>query len=352
MSRSNDGAIPRHTLDSVALHNVADLRPVPGGVSLWRVPETVRDQLNDGAKFRVRQPDNVEIRFVCDGPARITLSSEGETDAVFFFGTLDARVRHTIGRTPVTIEFPAWNSRLAALPPRHLAEQPFAPAVRRLIFGGRRREPIVLHGVEAQGLRPPRPDELPRLRYLAYGTSITQGFDCEGPHLSYVALTARELRADLINLGVGGSCFCEPAFADYIAGRSDWDFATLELSVNMTHFALPDFRRQVGYLVHTVAGANPARPVACLTLFPFFCDFGVEDPDAVRGGRPDQYRQALRDAVADCPHGNVWLIEGPDLLRDIGGLTADLIHPGDYGMQEIARNLATRLAASCTRHGG
>ena len=70
----------------VELHNVAETRLAAGGVSLQRVPETVRSQLNPSAQMRVRQPDNVEIRFVCEGPVRVTLSSEGETDAVVFLG--------------------------------------------------------------------------------------------------------------------------------------------------------------------------------------------------------------------------------------------------------------------------
>tara|TARA_Y100000588_G_scaffold309722_1_gene334882 strand:- start:4722 stop:4859 length:138 start_codon:yes stop_codon:yes gene_type:complete len=37
------------------------------------------------------------------------------------------------------------------------------------------------------------------------------------------------------------------------------------------------------------------------------------------------------------------LIEGPDLLADIGGLTTDLIHPGDLGMIQMRQELAKRL---------
>jgi hypothetical protein len=325
------------------LHNVAEVKPVAGGAALQRVPETVRGELNETAQMRVRQPDNVEIRFVCDGPARVTLSSEGATDAVVFLGPLDARVRYRIGRKPETFEVPGLGNRLAALDPAHLKGQPFDARVRRVIFGGHNREPVVLHGIEGKEVRPPSSEMLPRRRCLAYGTSITQGFDCEGPHLSYVAQAARQLKVDLINLGVGGACLCEAAYADYIASRDDWDMAVLELSVNMRHLKMEDFRRRVDYLVNTVAGSNPRRPVACMTLFPFFADYGAEDPGAVVGGTTGEFRQALRDTVKACPHRNVSLVEGPDLLTDIGGLTADLIHPGDYGMQEIGLKLADRL---------
>ena len=180
---------------------------------------------------------------------------------------------------------------------------------------------------------------------MAYGTSITHGFDCEGPHLSYVAQTAWHIGADLINLGVGGACHCEKAFADYIAARSDWDVATLALSVNMQGFDMAEFRRRVGYMVNAVAGADTTRPVGCITLFTYWRDLASDEPGAKFGGTPEEFRQALRDVVATCPHPNVHLIEGREVLTNIGGLTADLIHPSDNAMIEMGRNLSQRLKA-------
>ena len=49
-------------------------------------------------------------------------------------------------------------------------------------------------------VRPPTADELPAFRYLAYGTSITQGAAASMRHLGYASQTAWRLGADLINL--------------------------------------------------------------------------------------------------------------------------------------------------------
>ena len=329
--------------DNVELHNVAGIQPVNGGVRLQRVPQNVREHLEQNAQMRVMQPDNCEIRFVSDSvESQVTLSSEGETDVAIFNGTFDERTRYTIGQEPTTIHL-CPQDRVQRLDRKWWKDQPFAPGVRRVIFGGRRREPVILHDIKGEGIRPPCPEELPGITYLAYGTSITHGFDCEGPHLSYVAQTAWHLNTDLINLGVGGACHCEKAFADHIAGRTDWDIASLALSVNMQGFSLDEFRKRVEYLVNTVAGADTSRPVACITLYPYFRDFGVEDPNAQCGGTPDEYRQSLRDVVAECALPNVHLIEGQEVLTNIGGLTGDLIHPSDNAMIEMGRNLAARL---------
>ncbi len=336
---------------NVELHNVAETQPVNGGARLQRVPEDVRKHLNEVAQMRVLQPDNCEIRFVSDSvESHITLSSEGETDVTIFHGTFDGRERYIIGRQPTTIRL-CPEDRLRKLDRRWWGDQPFAPSVRRVVFGGRRRDPVILHDIKGKGVRPPRPEDLPEIKYLAYGTSITHGFDCEGPHLSYVAQTAWHLKADLINLGVGGACHCETAFADYIAKGADWNIASLALSVNMQGFAIDEFRRRIEYMVNTVAGADTNRPVACITLYPYFRDFGVSDPGAQYSAAPEEYRQALRDVVAECPLPNVYLIEGNEVLTNIGGLTTDLIHPSDNAMIEMGRNLFDRLKPLLAQHG-
>ena len=94
--------------ENVELHNVAETHPAAGGARLQRVPEDVRQHLNEAAQMRVLQPDNCEIRFVCDSfESEVTLSSEGETDVTIFYGTFDGRQRHTIGREPTTISLQA-----------------------------------------------------------------------------------------------------------------------------------------------------------------------------------------------------------------------------------------------------
>ncbi len=330
---------------NLEFHNVGELRAVPDGRGwrLQRVPENVRMALNEGAQMRVLQPDTCEIRFTADGPCHVTLSSEGQTKVTVFCGLFDSRQRFLIGPEPQIIEF-APHETLSQLDPKYCRDMAFSPRVFRLIFGGAQRDPIIFHGIEGENVRPPEAADLPVLRYLAYGTSITHGFDAEGPHLSYVSQAARHLGADLINLGVGGSAFCEAEFADYMADREDWQIATLALSVNMREFSIDEFYKRVSYMVNRVAGSDPARAVACITLYPFFLDFGIFPQDKPFKANAEEYRQALRDAVAACPHENARLIEGPDLLTDISGMTADLIHSGDNGMIEMGRNLAKILS--------
>jgi lysophospholipase L1-like esterase len=64
---------------------------------------------------------------------------------------------------------------------------------------------------------------VPDVRYLAYGTSITEGAKATATHLNYVSRVAQRRGYDALNLGCSGSAYCEGVLAEYIARRNDWD---------------------------------------------------------------------------------------------------------------------------------
>ena len=143
-------------------------------------------------------------------------------------------------------------------------------------------------------------------------------------------------------MGAAGACHCEGALADYMADHVNWDFAALCLSVNMISagFTLDEFRERTSYLIGRLS-EHPRRPVACITIVPYFGDWGQLQPTA--RVTPAELRTALADVVTKFDRPNVHLIEGPDLLTDVSGLTADLLHPSDLGMIQMGENLALRL---------
>lgn len=329
---------------TVSLHNVAELAPAEwtvDGDQLCRVPASVGAALNVSARERVRGPTNSELRFVPerdDAEIEVTLSAADRTRVWPFWGAFRPWKPFEIGPEPETHTFSV-PDRLARLEAdADVDTGRFDRRVCRLRF--ERAPAVALHDVSGD-CRPPTVDELPERRYLAYGTSITEGAAGSAPHLKYASHVAREIDADLLNLGCSGSAYCEPAMADYVAGRDDWDVATLALSVNMANrgFTLEQFRERADYFANRVAEAHPEKPIACVTLFPYFADV-VEGGDAERAAN---FRAALRDVVAESPHDNLSLVEGAELM-ELHGLAADLLHPGDTGMQSIGEGVAEHLA--------
>ncbi len=327
---------------NVELHNVDGVLSAEDreAVRIQRVPEELRQKINPGAQQRCLWPFSSEIRLAFEGDeASVTLSSDTSQDCVVYQGPFRAETL-VIREEPQHIALRR-AERVELMHDKDKKDLPFSTDIFRLQFGGRNKGHIYIHDINGQGIRPPEKSEVPSLRYLAYGTSITQGMIATYASLGYAHQAAWRLGADFINLGMGGSCHCEPEFADYIAGRDDWDFATLSLSVNMVaNFSTDEFSERVNYMVNTVAGSNPARPVACITLFPYARDLchDFEDPE-----KPQAFRQILRDAVKNSEHKNLHLIEGSDILTCIDGLCTDLVHPADNGMILMGENLAARL---------
>lgn len=328
--------------ETVELHNIEDLVSVCGfpGLRMQRVPESVRVKLNSDAQSQMCHPSCAEIRFVSDHPVSIQLSCpKGLGTVDVFYGPFQSLERYEIKGDISVIHVPV-PDQMNLYDPAKLSDLSFAPDVCRLLMAG---DAMFIHGISADHCRPPNRDELPRLRYLAYGTSITDSGNATAPHLTYVEQVGIRLGADVINLGSSGSAFCEPEIADYIAGRKDWDFATLALSVNMLKFPLSFFYERASYMIRTICRSNPRRPVFCMTLLPYSREFGDTFIGLEDKGSPDDYRAALRRAVQHCSCENVHLLEGSDILKDIGGLAPDLLHPGDQGMIFMGENLARMI---------
>lgn len=337
--------------EQLDFHNIEEIYRHRGidGVLLGRIPENVSTSLSKAGQMMMICPSGAEIRFVADTyPVKMTLSvdkiakqlEEGVmTEALIFFGTFQSRQRFNIKMRKTVMEI--------MLPPnfQEMAEKvaddaPFSHHVCRVRFWGTTMSaPVRFHSIETGGnIRPPKAEELPQLRYLAYGSSLTQGAYASEPHLSYTNLVGCSLGADVINLGSCCSAYCEPELASYIAERNDWDFATLDLSVNMIELFSPEeFSARVTYMINTIAGENRQRPVFCITIKPYYGDY-------IGSEKPELYRKILRNAVKASPHDNLYLIEGPELMPDVAaGLCSDMIHLGDYGMIQIAENLVRKL---------
>jgi lysophospholipase L1-like esterase len=329
---------------TVSLHNVAETVPAAwadGGDRLRRVPTAIGEELNEMARDRVGHATGGELRFVPesdDAEVEVTLSAAEPTQVRTFWGAFQPWQPTGIGPEPRTLTLSV-PERLRELPVSPETGR-FDPRVCRILF--ERVPAVAVHDVSGD-CRPPESAELPDRRYLAYGTSITEGAAASATHTNYVTHVARNCGYDALNFGSSGSAYCEAAMAEYIGSRDDWDVATLALSVNMANtggFAPETFHERADVFVNTIAGAQPEKPVVCVTLFPYFEDL-IESGDA---DHARAYRDALRTIVEESSHENVTLVEGPELL-EVSGLGADLLHPGDHGMGMIGEKLAERLGA-------
>jgi hypothetical protein len=191
--------------------------------------------------------------------------------------------------------------------------------------------------VDIEGeLTPPTPGQTPARRYLAYGSSITHGANACRPSGIYTMLAARHLHCDLLNQGYGGGAHMEETMAQYLAERDDWDFATLEMGINVGGWETARFAQAVENFIRIIASAHRDKWIFCIDVFTFYADLGVSSADPWRG-----FRDAVRQAVASINLPRVVHVSGMEILKDPAGLSHDLVHPTDDGFAEMAANLAS-----------
>lgn len=331
------------------LFNICDMPPAAdgrGGYDLFRLPPETRAEAEENLRVRTSHfLCGAEIRFVIrSGTARVTLrtASARPEDAppaygqlVTYYGGIQSGWQTAFYRytdQPTTLEI---------APPTNLAElekltllngYPYAPCVVRLLFPN---APAVLLDIEGD-IRPPEEEELPTLRGLMYGSSITHGSLALVANNFIPAALGRRLRADICNLGFAGSCRLEKSVADYIASRTDCDFFLSELGINVLGMPLDEFDRRVRYYINTAAQAHTGKYFIVTDIF--YCGSDLKDHAWV-----NSYRDIVRTAAAESGCANVHYVNGLELLSSSAGLSADMTHPNVDGMAEIVRNLGDEL---------
>ncbi|MBE6767737.1 MAG: hypothetical protein E7549_02355 [Ruminococcaceae bacterium] len=317
------------------IHGAVELHEVEGGVMPYRLPREVYEvhpHLMEHTKCMV----GMELRFVPEGEVKLTLSARGSNYATVFYGGLQSGepLQHiTIPSTPTTFTF---NPPKMAKHTAHLTELynlPYAHNVVRILLGN---APVIVHAIEGP-CRPPQADEVPQKTGIFYGSSITQGACLASNILLWSRRVAEALGCDHFNHGVAGNCKLEKEFADWFAARNDWDFAVLELGINMVdHYDPEDFRGRVRYMLESMHNTHPDAYLFCIDVFCYRGDLFNEN-------MAPPFRRVLEEEIARIGSDRIVHIPGLDILPNGAGLVTDIVHPGVEGVIEIARNLTAKL---------
>lgn len=331
-------------------HNVEELEEVPGlaGFRLQRFPRAVRDGLGFKHHSRGRifshRASGCEIRFVTEGPfAGVSLTAlERPAEVVVYRGDF-AHSRHMLPAGVVTTLFLESPAEFGGVEAAATQVGRFDPKVWRITF---HQDAIVLfHHIEAYGhtVRPPEESEMPELCWLAYGSSITFGGNAFYAANTYVQRAARRLGVDVLNKGLPGSCLCEPHMVDYLCSGT-WDFATLELGVNLAELATPEeFEQRASALVGRLSALSQGRWIFVMDIFPNRADRSLRPTDPAPRNNP-AFRKILDRIVASAASERVVRISSNTLLENFDGLCTDLVHPSDEGHIAIGERLAQVLS--------
>lgn len=172
----------------------------------------------------------------------------------------------------------------------------------------------------------------PKKTLLAYGDSITQGYDALYPSQSYLSRVVRELDLAVVNKGIGADVFfpelvdaphgTQPDLITVAYGTNDWSRSKLEkFASSCRDFYLRLSRR------------FPAVPIFALT--PIWRK-DLDRETAV--GDFDTIRRVVLDSVQDL--ADVTVVEGFDFVPHDPSFFADgYLHPNDAGFACYANQL-------------
>jgi hypothetical protein len=328
---------------NMELFNVSELSEGSmGGMRIHRFPISVEEEFGDQGKRMNRNATGVEIRFrMISDTVKLHLSAEGDggIGSTFYRGSVLSKwqdlSRYISGGKGSVLVFEKADRPDLYKEITKSGNFPYSPEIIRLVISG---GPLQIVGVEGE-IEPPRKEDLPSRTYLAYGSSITHGSSALSVPYMFTTLVGERFNAQVRNLGMAGSALLEHGVADHIAEigkKGEWDFATLCMGIDCLSRAEADIYESVGYMINTVADANPTKHIFCIS--PIFSSSDISGSES-----PKRWRRIIRELVEKRNSPYVHYVDGLSLMNGAWGLSGDFVHPAPVGVRAISKNLISEI---------
>ena len=169
---------------------------------------------------------------------------------------------------------------------------------------------------------------------LAYGDSITQGYDALHPGHTYASRLADALDAELYNKALGGAPFC-PYLVKVENGVNTPDYITAAYGTNdWSHLDYETIKINCEGFLKELHGKYPDVPTFILTPI-WRADMNAEKPS----GTFAEIAALIENACK--PYKNMTVVHGLTLVPEDTSLFGDArLHPNDEGFKHYAENLA------------
>lgn len=183
-------------------------------------------------------------------------------------------------------------------------------------------------------------------RYVAYGNSITHGFNASRIDRNYPYQVGEALGYQVVNMGFGGR-HAEETDGDAIAACRP-DIVTILIGFNDRYHSRPltEYKRHVSGIISRIRKGAASVPIFVIT------PIWSSEPawaSGTLGLSLEDYRAAVRELAAGAQDASLFLVDGLTLMDHEASLTTDGIHPNDKGFAQIAARLTKIIKASLTQ---
>ncbi len=317
----------------IDFHNVAELERSSSGYRMWRLPRALAGEMNEGIRDKSGcYGTGVELRFRIRGEkVRIGLRAEAAEEAqvaFLYYGTFQGGWMNSsriIGTRETWIELPRPENLEVLKRIYRERKLAFDPEVVRIVLP---YCTCFFLGMEGE-VQLPEAGQLPRRTYLAYGSSITHGSLALAPPYSYPFRISQKIGCDYLNQGYAGSAHLERGMAEYLVSLKGWDFASVEMGINMLDFDEASFEERVD--TFTAILAKDPRPVFATSLFGF-------------NGEHQEKAARYRGIVQRYAQERLLFTEGLDILDNPAFISQDLTHPTLEGVEQIVKVWGGQMA--------
>ena len=176
-----------------------------------------------------------------------------------------------------------------------------------------------------------------KTKLLAFGDSITQGYDARFASQSYANLLADKLGAELVNMGIGGEVF-RPELVDAEMNYSP-DIVTIAYGTN--DWSGQERERTEACSAQFYANVRKAFPNA--KIFAITPIWRADNHRVTKVGVFEEGREIVRAAARAV---GATIIEGDGMIPHLPEVCSDAyLHPNDYGFKFYANALYDAIAA-------
>ena len=176
-----------------------------------------------------------------------------------------------------------------------------------------------------------------KVKLLAFGDSITQGYDAKFSSQSYANLLADKLGAELVNMGIGGEVF-RPELVDAEMNYTP-DIVTVAYGTN--DWSGQERERTEKASTEFYANVRKAFPNA--KIFAITPIWRADDHRVTKVGVFEEGREIVRAAARAV---GATIIEGDGMIPHLPEVCSDAyLHPNDYGFKFYANALYDAVAA-------
>ncbi|WP_127586533.1 SGNH/GDSL hydrolase family protein [Paenibacillus koleovorans] len=314
------------------IQGAISVRRTEEGLQPYRAPyEQIELFPSNGIGGRAREASGVRIAFVSDSTmVRVRfVPLEGP-------GPISCVCRNTGYSVTLSLEEGETEALFDRLPTGRKLVEVYVPHNRAFVWTALELE----EGAEAEPYEDKRP------RWLAYGSSITQGCSSKvtpGPLETWPVVAAGLLDYRLTNLGFGGSCHMEPMVARMMRDEPA-DLISLCLGINIYGGQTLNghtFRTSAIGFIQLLRERHRSIPIVVIS--PIYCASREETPNGV-GLSLQSMRSVLSEVVELLrKHGDERLhyVPGLELLgADAAALMPDELHPNAEGYRLMAERFS------------